>query len=627
MSKYIRRLGLIFILFVHTLLLGYGAYVHSPVVDEPAYIVAGLSHWKLGRYELYRVNPPLIRMVAALPVLAAGYEEDWSGFYDGPGARPVFTMGKNFTSTNGERSLFLFMIARWACIPFSWLGAVTCYLWARDLISKPAGVFSCMLWCFSPNILGHASLIATDAHAASLGVAASYLFWRWLKRPTWTRIGLVTIALGLAQLAKTTLVLFYPLWPFLWLVYQWPNRRMLFVRDWLLQVGMLASAIIGSLYILNIGYRFEGSFMPLKEYHFVSRLFTGSVDPEEETDLTASTSVSQPTPSASSINRFANSWLGELPVPFPRHYLKGIDIQQRDFEGATFKSYLRGEFQDHGWWYYYLYALTIKVPLGTWLLGLLIVVTRVGGGLHRLGWRDELALLLPALFVFTVASSKSGFSHHLHYVLICFPFLFIWLSQATSLLLTSFQAMSKRVASSTQASRQKFTSLMVLTGLCWSMTSSIWIYPHSLSYFNELVGGPTGGPNHLLHSNVDWGQDLRYLKWWMKKQPEENPLHLAYSGTVNPAGVGFADTLPWPYKIKQGQAVGSEPSSFLSDQICDLEPGYYAISTNLLYGYNRHSQDGNSQNGIVDVNLTKQIRHTEPLARVGYSITIFSVEK
>ncbi len=28
---------------------------------------------------------------------------------------------------------------------------------------------------------------------------------------------------------------------------------------------------------------------------------------------------------------------------------------------------------------------------------------------------------------------------------------------------------------------------------------------HSISYFNELAGGPENGSAHLLDSNIDWG--------------------------------------------------------------------------------------------------------------------------
>ena len=55
-------------------------------------------------------------------------------------------------------------------------------------------------------------------------------------------------------------------------------------------------------------------------------------------------------------------------MPLPKNYVLGVDLQKRDFESYSQPSYLRGQFSPRGWWYYYLYALAVKVPLGTWLL-------------------------------------------------------------------------------------------------------------------------------------------------------------------------------------------------------------------------------------------------------------------
>lgn len=164
----VARWAVVLLLAIQTGLLAYSAYVHSPTLNEPGHLVAGLSYWKFGRFDVYNVNPPLVKLVAALPVMAVGYDEDWSGFYSGLGARPEFAMGEGFIAVNGERSFFLFMIARWACIPFSWLGGTICYLWARDLFGRPSGVIACAIWSFEPNILAHASLMTPDAHATSL---------------------------------------------------------------------------------------------------------------------------------------------------------------------------------------------------------------------------------------------------------------------------------------------------------------------------------------------------------------------------------------------------------------------------------------------------------------------------
>jgi hypothetical protein len=438
------RLAVFTLLVIHTGLLAYSAYVHSPTLNEPGHLVAGLSHWKFGRFELYRVNPRLVRLVAALPVMAVGYEEDWTGFVEGPGARPVFGMGEDFVAANGERSFFLFMIARWACIPFSWLGAIVCYLWARDLFGYLAGVVACALWCFEPNILAHASLITPDAHAAALGIAACYTFWKWLKRPTWTQAALTGVVLGLAELTKTTLILFFPLWPLLWLICRWPFRRSMIGRGWLHEAGMLALAMAIGLYVLNLGYGFEGSLKQLKEFQFVSDLLTGAQtgSPPSQGDAGGGSSADPQV-----INRFATSWVGHLPVPLPKNYLLGIDVQQRDFEHYGRPSYLRGEWRDTGWWCYYLYACAIKVPLGLWLLGLLALLLslweRLAEGAFAArhtatpsdtqhpapSFRDEFILLFPALVIFAAVSSKTGFSEHMRYVLPSFPFFFIWISQ------------------------------------------------------------------------------------------------------------------------------------------------------------------------------------------------------
>jgi len=46
------------------------AFLLTPVYDEPGHFVAGLSHWQYLSSELYRVNPPMPRMVmTAIPYL------------------------------------------------------------------------------------------------------------------------------------------------------------------------------------------------------------------------------------------------------------------------------------------------------------------------------------------------------------------------------------------------------------------------------------------------------------------------------------------------------------------------------------------------------------------------------
>jgi len=52
---------------------------------------------------------------------------------------------------------------------------------------------------------------------------------------------------------------------------------------------------------------------------------------------------------------------------------------------------------------------------------------------------------------------------------------------------------------------------LIVAGLAATVASALSVYPHQLAYFNEIAGGPQNGHGHLLHSNLDWGQDLLFV--------------------------------------------------------------------------------------------------------------------
>ncbi len=591
-------LGLL--LACHAVLLALSGWWQSPTLNEPGHLVAGLHHWATGEFTLYRVNPPLVRLVASLPTALAGYQADWSGYYEFVGARPVFEMGEDFIAANGRRSMLYFRLARWVCIPFSLLGAWVCFAWARDLFGNASGLMATTLWCFSPMVLGHASMIAPDAHATSLGLAACYTFWRWLRTPTWRQAALTGLVLGLAELSKTTMILFYPLWPLLWLLDRWPDRGVMTLGRWRDEAGMLLLRMLIGLYVLNLGYLGEGSFTKLKEFRFTSHML-GGTDSERSADAAHSADRSR----SAGGNRFDRSWFGGVPVPLPANYVVGIDVQQRDFEDFSRPSYLRGQYKSTGWWYYYLYAIAVKAPLGTLGLIALAAVTsciRYGPRLKR---RDGMILLTPAVVIFIVASSKFGFSHHSRYILPCVPFVFIWISGLARHL----------VWSEACPDHSRWLGLVMGVLLSWTTLSSLRVYPHSISYFNEASGGPAAGPEHLLNSNIDWGQDLLFLERWIEQNKDKHrgPVHLAYYGYFNPFDLDIEGIQSWP--LTPGR------------ETVEVPPGLYAISVNLLYEFPWMIRNVEGNRSRVEVRPLAFLRHQRPIGRAGYSVRIYSAEQ
>lgn len=499
-------------------------------------------------------------------------------------------VGQDFLKANGPRSLWFFTVARWACIPFSLLGGYICFRFGCELYGTESGFLALILWCFCPYILGHASLITPDVPAAAMGITAYYMFWRWLRLATLRNAIVMGVFLGLAELTKTTLLVFYPLWLVTWFVYGLSDCRSKTVGMWFRELAMLLGAFFVSVAAINLGYGFEGSFTPLGEFQFHSALFSG-ISPEAN-------------PAHLLGNRFSSSALGSLLVPLPVNYLLGIDAQRWDFEHGML-SYLCGEWKTGGWWHYYLYALTIKLPLGVWALFLAAIGASLLARGYSASWRDELVLALPAISILALVSSQTGFSIHSRYVVPMLPFAFIWISKVA------------------QCVRLRQWQMAVVVGgaLLWSVVSSLWYFPHSLSYFNESVGGPMNGHYHLLDSNIAWGQDLYYLKDWLDKHPEASPLRLAAFGLVDPRLVGIKFTLPPPGPDRLCRTTSRREESHVP------QPGWYAIDVNHLHSADALFVDEQGEvRRLADEHMNyRYFLYFKPVANVGYSIYIYHV--
>lgn len=610
-------------LTVHVVLLIWGALVHSPSVDEVGHMAAGVSHFHYGKFDLYRVNPPLVRMVATLPVVLSQPETDWRSYSDVPAARPEFSCGQAFIEQNGSRSIWLFAIARMACIPFSLLGAWMCYLWGRDLYGEVAGRLACILWCFSPTIIGQAQMITPDTAATAAGLAAAYWFRQWLRWPNYRNASLAGAVLGLTLLTKSTWIILYALWPALWIAWHTmkSNRSQIDTakatdkRSEVLQVAYL---LVVATYVLNVGYLFERSFERLGDLKFISHTLTGET-----------------TVPVNGANRFSTTWCGAIPVPVPANYLLGIDVQKHDFERG-FRSYLRGEWKHGGWWYYYLYAWFIKEPLAIWCLAFFALLAafrrarlEIAGRLRGYGpsnaasvsIRDQLILYGPAVVVLVLVSSQTGFNHHLRYILPCVPALYIWLGSITCHWTILPSQPDGRNAAITPSTPKDFLSPLVVGGcLLWFVVSSLAYAPHQLSYFNELVGGPAAGGWHLENSNLDWGQDLPTLKRWYDAHPDARPFRMAYFGMMEPAILGIDYSLPPRIPSATGRPHDD-------NSIGDLPPGWYAVSESMLRGHFFAVPTGTGRFEFINDDAFTYFQRFQPVARAGYSILIYHISQ
>ena len=569
----------VLLVFTFILLGSIHAYRSSPTTDEIGFMAAGLCHWETARFEAFAVNPPLIRMLATLPLVPMLPVTDWGTHIPSVAARPEGQYGYDFLQNNRDNLQHYYFVSRMVCLLLSAVGLYTACHWAGELFGTKASYVVGLLWVFSPMMIAHGSLMTPDAGAASLGTLAFFLFRRWLISCSLIDAFVFGSSVGLALSTKFTwLLVLPPSFVVLWFVWRFNHHvfRSRLRRD----SFHIAVAILCSMVVINAMYGFDRTFLPLGKIPFIS----GTLAPTETQNI-------------QNENRFSGTWMGLIPMPFPVCLLQGIDTQKSSFEKTgQSRSYLMGRWKSGGWWYYYLVGFFVKSPMPVLALGFIACVTVLG--LSR-QWRNKLwrpreaprnelfselmLLALPAICVFVFVSLETGFNRHLRYVLPAYPFVFILISQV--------------VTAQTAWIRMLIRPLLVL-----QVVSVLWHGPHWLSYFNELTGGPKRGGEWMLVSNVDWGQDFYYLRLWQEKYPEVGPLKVLIENQ--------ADLELYGVKMKKIHIIPKVTSQI---------SGWYAVGVNILYGHGQLPG-----NGSEDVN---QLKHLQPTDWAGYSIRIYHVEE
>ena len=464
----------------------------SVTVDEFVYVPAGLSHLRTGDFRLEAMNPPLLRMLAALPLAMSEVklplEMGWK-------SGQQWQMGYEFMAANAEAYQSIFVRARAVIVVLGALLVLLAWWWARSLYGRASGLAAAGLCAFCPNLMAHSGLATTDLGAAWFFLGALYAFWEFCRRPSSARGMGAGLLLGLALLAKFTSILLLPLGLLLGLGYRFAGGR---PWNWRSAGPGLALLILVSWLTLCSGYFWHGFGTPLQAYPFQSQTW----------------------------QRIAAAWPGKVPVPLPSDWIRGLDWKARD-DAVNRGGYLFGRYSKAGWRSYYLVALLVKTPVpALLLLGLGLVSLR---RLPRSALPDELFILLPPFLLLAAFSLFTHVNIGLRYVLPAYPFLYIIASRPLARLLAPRAWASAGIA-------------LLLGG---QLLSNLLIFPDYLAYFNFAAGGPDQGKNILIDSNLDWGQDLIGLQRWLDAEKIDS-ICLAYFGRAEPAIYGIRATVPLP---------------------------------------------------------------------------------
>ena len=568
----------------------------SVTPDEIMYIAAGYYHLKTGDFQLNMTNPPLIKMISALPLLTLdpqlpATKADIADL----SLVQQWQFAREFLYQNRVDADVMLTFARLPIIALALILGGILFIWSKELYGVGAGLVALLLFAFSPNILAHSRLATQDLAITAFMFITAYFYWRFANRPSAIYLLLTGVVFGIALITKSTAVLLIPVFIIYSLIsIQKEDERGIYERFPLisrintdrirlrqfvsLTFVMITLGII-AIIVVNIGYGFQGTLSPLAEDHYdgvYNRLPVDNVVVRQVADLFL-----------------------RLPLPFPRPYVESLIFSSG--LGSSGNVYFAGQIYESGLWYLMIVSYLIKTPISAILLFIMSIILLVK---RRNQLDAEWLAIIVIVLVFFLFSVQSTFTVGVRYGLPVYPFVFLLASS-----LFGYPFKYRRLVNS---------AFLILLG--FYVLNALMIYPHYLSYFNELVGGPKNGYKYLADSNIDWGQDLKGLKKYMDENGIEE-IKLAYFGSADAAyygidyeylpSVGLAPIDPgqyWWYEID-------------SDEKSKLEPqtGTIAISATLL------ASPGWMQPLFRD--SYAWLKDYEPVDQVGYSILIYEIDE
>lgn len=225
-------------------LVGVQGLVHSPNLDEVGHLPAGCLATGFGRFDLYKVNPPLVKALAAIPVVISNPKYNWTEYVAAPGTRNEWAVGRKMIAANGLRSFFLFSKARWMLLSLWLIGTLIIGNWATHVGGRIAGCTATVLWCFCPSVIGWTATICPDSPAAAIGILSLWLCRTWLRDLNWSGAAIAGVGVGAALLTKTSWLILVPLYPFLAMFHH--KSRTLKAGRHLVLMGLVALYVINS---------------------------------------------------------------------------------------------------------------------------------------------------------------------------------------------------------------------------------------------------------------------------------------------------------------------------------------------------------------------------------------------
>ncbi len=449
----------------------------SLTFDEDNHIFAGYMMEKTGDFGLNPEHPPLVKLLAALPLLGRNL---WTPPLQNRNFKTeAYLDGRDFLAHNDGPGQHLLFRMRLAAGLLALALSLVVFVAAREWFGTEAALIALVLLVFDPNILANSALVTTDIGVSLFFLLGVYAFYRYVTRPTAIRLLLAGIAAGLLLATKHSGILLAPMLLLLigWEILCAPKgtRSKLALR----LTGAFAAIVVVAVVVLWSFYGFRYAARP--------------------DGLKLSTSLADYAAPLSHISSTVVLTVARLHL-LPESYLMGLVDVKRMAE--FYPTYIFGKVYAHGQWWYFPIVILIKTTLGLLALVALALFAILTGSLRK---RRELAFVLVPGVVYLAVAILAGMNIGSRHILPLYA-------------LGAILAGAGLVALSSANRRWVWVGAALIVA---HIVSSLAAFPNFIPYANEAWGGQRNVHNLLSDANVDWGQQLLQVKRWQDKHPNE----------------------------------------------------------------------------------------------------------
>jgi len=481
----------------------------SAIRDEMPHITAGYSYLTKGDYRVNPEHPPLIKELAAAPLLFMDVyfpdkDPSWT-----ERVNDQWELGGKFLYRYGNDADKMLFWARIMMVGVFLLGGWFVYRWTEKITKKrELALLALILFLLSPNLMAHGRFITTDMGATVFSLFALYAYYLYLETPSWKSYLWAGVVFGLALLAKFSTFLLIPTFLLIGLIYGMGCYRRgkfkIMLRETVWQVGKAAGIIVIGYLLVGLWYTPLVWNMPAPVQH---ALINDSIKDSDLGHLGFNTKL---------------NWMTDVSVlrPYSQYLLGFLMVSAHTTGGHT--TYFFGQLGTH-WPDYFVFAYLLKEPIAAQILFYFAILLFAIYGINALVKRSEwerlkkkhwlrknavfLGYAFLSALVFGMASANK-LQLGISYILPVFPFLYMF----AAIMIGEFTS---------QLDQKKKLGLyyvnigIIVLLLGWFAAVNVMTYPSYLPYFNEFVGGSHNGWKYMVDSNVDWGQDLIRLKQFM----------------------------------------------------------------------------------------------------------------